>query len=69
MTVKYQFIMTDTDDEHDSREIVHTVVGEQTWPELLMHFQDFLKGVGYIFNGELAVIDSDGNDVSDNVII
>lgn len=60
MTTKYQFIMNDG----DGREVIHTIAGDQTWPELVMHFQDFLKGVGYIFDGELMVIDCDGNDAS-----
>ena len=63
MTMKYKFILEDTNDDVSSynygptRHIEHVITGEQTWPELLVHFKDWLHGVGYVFDGELDVVD------------
>ena len=62
MTMKYKFILEDTNDDNDfdygpRRYIEHVITGEQTWPQLLGHFQNWLTGVGYIFDGELDIVD------------
>ena len=62
MTMKYRFILEDTTEKGDynygpSRHVEHVITGEQTWPELLVHFKDWLHGVGYVFDGELDVVD------------
>ena len=58
--MKYTF--TAVDDENDEfgpgREITHTIIGEQTWPQLVEHFERWLKGVGYIYDGELQIVDT-----------
>lgn len=51
-TPNYTFTYTDGE-----RIITHTVNGTETWSELLPHFQDFLKGVGFIFDGTLDIVE------------
>ena len=66
MTSKYTLIYED--DEVTSfgpgREIKHTITGEQTWPDLLNHIQDWLKGIGYKFDGTLEIMDGDENEAN-----
>jgi len=69
MTMKYTLTMTDDGNADDftpsgsTREVSHTITGEQTWVELLPFIQEWLHGIGFIFDGELAVVDKDGNNV------
>ena len=51
-TPKYTFTYTDGE-----RVITHEITGTETWHDLLPHFQDFLKGVGFIFDGEVTIVD------------
>lgn len=62
MSIKYKFIMEDSESNQygPGREVSHTVIGEQTWDELLPRIEEWLRGVGYIFNGTLAVVDDKG---------
>lgn len=64
MTMKYKFILEDTSSKEDfdygpSRHIEHVITGEQTWPQLLEHIQFWMKGCGYVFDGELDIVDPD----------
>ena len=62
MTMKYKFIMED-DEQNEfgpAREVVHTIIGEQSWPELLPFMEEWLRGIGFIFDGSLAMVDKDG---------
>jgi hypothetical protein len=59
MTMTYKFIAID-DEQNEfgpARHIEHTINGEQTWPELVERFEEFLKGVGYIYRGHLEMVD------------
>jgi hypothetical protein len=61
MTMTYKFIAID--DENDefgpARIIEHTITGEQTWPELVERFEEFLKGIGYIYDGHLEMVEDE----------
>lgn len=65
MVMKYKLIMED--DEMDefgpAREVAHTIIGEQTWPELLPFMEEWLRGIGFIFNGTLAIVDDEGKSI------
>ena len=69
MTMKYTLTMSDDGNDDgfptssSTREVSHTITGEQTWPELLPFIQEWLHGIGFIFEGELVVVDQDGNNV------
>jgi hypothetical protein len=39
-----------------ARHIEHTITGEQTWDELLPRFEEWLRGVGYVFDGQLEMV-------------
>jgi hypothetical protein len=64
--MRYRFILEDDDVDIDQpvgvqcagRHIEHVIIGEQTWDELLPHIETWLRGCGYIFDGELTVMDS-----------
>jgi hypothetical protein len=75
MTMTYKFIAID--DEQDefgpARHIEHTINGEQTWPELVERFEEFLKGVGYIYDGHLEMVEDEprsarGESPADNIL-
>ncbi len=53
---------TETDNFGPGREIKHTIVGEQTWDELLPRFEEWLRGVGYIFDGTVEVVCEHNDD-------
>lgn len=55
---QYKFIsISDEADEFGPKiNIEHTINGEQTWDELLVHFENWLKAVGYIFDGEVQMV-------------
>jgi hypothetical protein len=56
--MKYKFIATeDEDDFGPGRVIEHTIQGEQTWNELLTHFEDWLRGTGFIVKGHFELVD------------
>ena len=70
MTMKYTLTMSDDGNDDgfptssSTREVSHTITGEQTWPELLLFIQEWLHGVGFIFDGELTVVNKDGSYVN-----
>jgi hypothetical protein len=56
--MKYKFIaIEDEDDNGPGRVIEHTIIGEQKYEELLDHIEDWLRGVGYMFKGHLAIVE------------
>ena len=55
--IKYTFSMVDDETEFGpAREVVHTINGEQTWVELLPFFEEWLRGIGYHFDGHLEMV-------------
>lgn len=54
--ITYKFIFTDTEPA-PARHIEHTITGEQTWDELLPLFEDWLRGIGYAFKGDVRVVE------------
>lgn len=66
MTSKYTFIYEDDDVSQfgPGREIKHTITGEQTWPDLLTHIEDWMRGIGYKFDGTLEIMDGDLNEAN-----
>ena len=57
-TLKYED--TESDVHCPAREILHQILGEQTWEELLPFITEYLRGIGYHFNGTLAIVDENG---------
>ena len=59
-----KFIFTYIDDEFQdehSRVITHEVLNAEEWHNVLPHFMDFLKGVGFIFDkyAELEIVNNE----------
>lgn len=51
--MKYRFILSEESNDvglPDTRHIEHVITGEQYLPELVNHFEDWLRGCGYIFS-------------------
>lgn len=62
MTIKYTFTMTDDESNFSgpAREVIHSITGEQSWVELLPLFEEWLRGVGYHFDGHLEMVTDKG---------
>jgi len=66
MNIKYKFVLEEELDNDPccyspGREIVHVHTGELTLSDQLERFEEWLRGVGYIFDGHLEIIE-DMND-------
>lgn len=55
---QYKFISIgdEADEFGPGINVEHTITGEQTWDELVEHFDRFLKAVGFIYEGELQMV-------------
>jgi hypothetical protein len=75
MKIEYTFIMKEVMEDSDGRyygnintfelpregrTVTNTVTGEQTWPQLVETFEEWLRGVGYVFDGHLVLEDYEG---------
>ena len=56
MTYKFIAIDDENNEYGPARRIEHTITGEQTWVELLPRFEEWLRGVGYVFDGQLEMV-------------
>jgi len=56
MTYKFTAIDDENDVYGPARHIEHTITGEQTCDELLPRFEEWLRGVGYVFDGHLEMV-------------
>ena len=52
---KFTFICTFDYEGQPAKEIIHTTDGD-TLPDVCEAFQDFLRGCGYHFDGEIEVV-------------
>ena len=56
MTYKFIAIDDENNEYGPARHSEHTITGEQTWDELLPRFEEWLRGVGYVFDGQLEMV-------------
>ena len=56
MTYKFIAIDDENNEYGPARHIEHTITGEQTWVELLPRFEEWLRGVGYVYDGHLEMV-------------
>lgn len=64
MDAKHQFKYTYNEtciDEYSPHEITFEMPGEATLDQILYNFQSYLKAVGYVFDGELQIVDDTFN--------
>jgi hypothetical protein len=56
MTYKFICIDDESNGYGPGRHIEHVITGEQTWVDLLSRFEEWLRGVGYVFDGQLEMV-------------
>lgn len=68
MNAKHQFKYTfnETDlEEYSPHEITFEMPGEATLDQILYNFQTYLKAVGFVFDGELQIVDDTCDEACD----
>jgi hypothetical protein len=64
MTYKFIAIDDENDECGPARIIEHTITGEQKWNELLVHFENWLSGVGFTYDGHLEMVEDEPRKVT-----